>query len=161
ISDAPNHRVRKVTPNGLISTVAGNGQFGFSGDGGPATSAQLNSPRGVAADAFGNLFIADSGNLRVRTITPDGVIRTVAVNGLLGFSGDGYPARTARPSTTSVAPDAALFRSIAEAPNHRVRKVTPDGLIRTVAGNGLDSFGGDGGPATSAQLNLPGGVAVD
>jgi sugar lactone lactonase YvrE len=160
ISDPGNHRVRKVNTEGLISTVAGNGQFGYSGDGGSATSAQL-SPGGIAVDGSGNLFIVDSGNNRIRKITPDGVIRTVAGNGQLGFGGDGDPATSARLWPTSVAVDESGNLFIAESLNNRVRKVTPDGVIRTVAGNGTDSFGGDGGPATAAQLSSPEGLAVD
>jgi sugar lactone lactonase YvrE len=153
------NRVRRVTPDGVIRTVAGGLQDGFGGDGGPALSAHLSAPAGVALDAFGNLFIADSYNFRVRKITPDGVIRTVAGNGLVGFSGDGGPATSAQVFPMSVAVDGAGNLFIADLYN--VRKVTPDGLIRTIAGNGTNSFSGDGGTATSAQLDSPWRVAVD
>src|SRR5205814_404809 len=137
IADSANDRVRKVTPGGVISTVAGNGTEGFSGDGGPATSAQMNLPYGVAVDAAANLFIADSNNNRVRKITAGGVISTVAGNGTSGFSGDGGPATSAQLSGPySVAVDAIGNLFISEPGNQRVRRVTPGGLISTVAGNG-------------------------
>ena len=162
IADDQNHRMRKVTPGGVISTVAGNGIAGFGGDGGPATAASLSFPFGVAVDAGGNLFIGDLGNQRIRKVTPGGVISTVAGNGTFGFSGDGGPATAASLATPSgVAVDAGGNLFIAEQGNHRIRKVTPGGVISTVAGNGIAGFGGDGGPATAANLNFPAGVAVD
>ena len=167
-------RIRKVTPAGIISTVAGtggsDGDEGFSGDGGPATAAQLSYPRGVAVDATGNLFIADSDNDRIRKVTPDGVINTVAGGAVLregavfagGFSGDGGHATTARLfDPLGVAVDAAGNLFIADSGNNRIRKVTPDGVISTVAGTGMRGFEGDFGPAASARLNGPRGVAVD
>jgi sugar lactone lactonase YvrE len=165
IADSGNNGIRKVTPGGVISTVAGNGTAGFSGDGGPATSAQLR-PSGVAVDASGNLFIADSGNSRIRKVTLGGVISTVAGNGTAGFSGDGGPATSAGLSASGVAVDTAGNLFIADPGNNCVRKVTPAGMISTVAGNGIGGirnggFSGDGGPATSAQLYYPSGVAVD
>jgi len=162
IADTNNNRIRKVTPAGIISTVAGNGSFGFSGDGGPATSAQLSDPYGVGVDAAGNLFIADSPNDRVRMVTPGGVISTVAGNGTSGFSGDGGPATSAQlRGPVGVAVDTAGNLFIVDQGNACVRKVTLGGVISTVAGNGVYGFSGDGGPATSAQLNSPAGVAVD
>jgi sugar lactone lactonase YvrE len=155
-------RIRKVTPAGIISTVAGNGISGFSGDGGPATSAQLDEPVGVAVDAVGNLFVADSSGNRVRKVSPTGIISTVAGNGTSGFSGDGGPATSAQlQEPQAVAVDAAGNIFIADTNNHRIRKVTPAGIISTVAGNGTSGFGGDAGPATLAQLNEPRGVVVD
>ncbi len=162
IADTFNQRVRKVTPGGVISTVAGIGTKGFSGDGGPATSAQLFDSRGVAVDTAGNLFIADTFNQRVRKVTPGGVISTAAGNGTDGFSGDGGPATSAMlDSPSGVAVDTAGNLFIADTSNQRSRKVTPGGVISTVAGNGTDGFSGDGGPATSAMLDSPSGVAVD
>jgi uncharacterized protein (TIGR03437 family) len=163
IADSQNDRVRKVSPGGIISTVAGNGSQGFSGDGGPATSASLNQPFGVAVDAVGNPFIADTANSRVRKVSPGGIISTVAGNGTSGFSGDGGPATSASLYCPfGVAVDAAGNLFIADTYNYRVRKVSPGGIISTVAGNGsLGFFSGDGGPATSASLNWPYGVAVD
>jgi hypothetical protein len=155
--------VRKVTPDGLISTVAGNGIAGFSGDGGPATSARL-SAAGVAVDSSGNLFIADSDNHRVRKVTPDGLISTVAGNGIGGFNGDGVLATFAQLNTPSaVAVDGSGNLFINE--YQRIREVTrARGLISTVVGNELSyftTFSGDGGPAASAQIYRASGVAVD
>ena len=162
IADAGNNLIRKVTPSGVISAVAGNGTQGFSGDGGPATTAQLNYPRGVAVDTAGNLFIADTDNNLIRKVTPGGVISTVAGIGTQGFSGDSGPAISAQLfSPYGVAVDTAGNLFIADTVNNRIREVTPAGVINTVAGNGTQSSGGDGGPAISAQLFSPTGVAVD
>ena len=163
IGESGNHRIRKVSLDGIISTVAGNGTSGFSGDGGPASSAQLAFPRGVAVDAAGNLFIGEgeSGN-RIRKVSSNGIITTVAGNGTSGFSGDGGPATSAQISNPrSVAVDMAGNLFIADTQNHRIRKVSPDGTISTVAGNGTSGSGGDGGPATSAQLHFPQDVMMD
>jgi len=149
---------------GLISTVAGNGTAGFSGDGGPATSASLNDPAGVAVDSLGNLFISDWANERVRKVDANtGFISTVAGNGTEGFSGDGGPATSASLNDpTGVAVDSLGNLYIGEQDNERVRKVDANtGLISTVAGDGTKGFSGDGGPATSASLYEPSGVAVD
>ncbi len=163
IADYFNHRIRKVTPGGIITTVAGTTDgAGFSGDGGAATAAQLYEPFGVAFDADGNLFITDRGNHRIRKVTPGGSITTVAGTGTSGFSGDGGAATAAqlnRPSGVAVDSDGNLF--IADQGNNRIRKVTPGGIISTVAGTGTNGFSGDGGAATAAQLNRPAGVAVD
>ncbi|MEU9439079.1 RICIN domain-containing protein [Streptomyces sp. NPDC048252] len=162
IIDASNHRVRKITTDGRISTVAGTGIAGFSGDGGPATAARLNLPLGVAVDSAGVFYVADYSNHRVRKITTDGKISTVAGTGVAAFQGDGGPAVSAQlngPHEVEV--DGAGDLYIADASNHRVRKITTDGKISTVAGTGAAGFGGDGGPAASARLNIPVGVAVD
>ncbi|MFF4012722.1 RICIN domain-containing protein [Streptomyces sp. NPDC001717] len=162
IADSGNHRVRKITADGKISTVAGTGSAGFSGDGGPASSAQLNSPYGLVTDSTGALYIADSGNHRVRKITADGKISTVAGTGSAGFSGDDGPASSAQlNSPYGLVTDSTGALYIADSGNHRVRKITADGKISTVAGNGTGAFDGDGGPASSAQLNHPLGLAVD
>jgi sugar lactone lactonase YvrE len=162
VASEKQNRVYRVRVDGKLSLVAGDGTAGFSGDGGPATSAQLSEPVSVAVDAAGNLFVADAGNNRIRKVTPDGAISTVAGNGARGFSGDGGPATSAQLSEpVSVAADAADNLFIADALNNRIRKVTPDGVISTVAGNGTEGFSGDGGPATSAQLWYPRGVAID
>ncbi|MEU9581004.1 RICIN domain-containing protein [Streptomyces chilikensis] len=162
LSDHNNHRVRKVTTDGRIRTVAGTGTAGFGGDHGPALSAQLDCPREVAVDRAGNLYIADSENHRIRKVTADGQIRTVAGTGTAGFSGDGGPATSAELNCPyGVAVDSTGNLYIADTDNHRVRKVTPDGRIRTVAGTGTPGFSGDGSPAAAAQLNGPYGVAVD
>jgi sugar lactone lactonase YvrE len=148
---------------GIITTVAGNGIPGYSGDGGPATSASLSGPSGVVVDATGNLLIADSSNYRIRRVDAStGIITTVAGNGIRGFSGDGGPATSASLSPIGVAVDATGNLFIADTGNHRIRRVDEStGIITTVAGNGIRGFSGDGGPATSASLNYPTGVAVD
>jgi uncharacterized protein (TIGR03437 family) len=159
ISDVSNYRVRKVT-NGVITTVAGNGTLGFSGDNGPATIAQLNRPRGLAVDSGGNLYIADSANNRVRKVS-NGVITTVAGNGTAGFSGDnGFATSAGLNVPTGIAVDAGGSLYFTEVQNERVRKVA-NGVITTVAGNGRQGFGGDNGPATSGQLDEPFGLALD
>ncbi len=162
IADRFNHRIRKVSPGGIISTVAGNGERGFSGDGGPATSTSLNRPLGVTVDAADNLYIADTDNHRIRKVSPGGIITTVAGTGEAGFSGDEGPATSALLNLPqSVTVDAAGNLYIADTQNNRIRKVSADGIMTTVAGNGDLGFSGDGGLATSASLNLPRGVAVD
>ncbi|MCY4595485.1 MAG: NHL repeat-containing protein, partial [Bryobacterales bacterium] len=162
IADSWNDRVRKVDRAGVITTVAGTGERGYGGDGGPAASAQLYSPRGVAVDGSGNLYIADSSNDRVRRVDLAGVITTVAGTGALGYGGDSGPAVNARLGDPSaVAVDASGNLYIADGWNHRVRKVDRAGVITTVAGTGERGYGGDGGPAASAQLTFPRGVAVD
>jgi uncharacterized protein (TIGR03437 family) len=162
LSDTDNHRVRMVSASGVISTLAGTGVAGFSGDGGPASAAQLNLPYGLAADLAGYVYVADLGNDRVRRIGPDGVIATVAGNGIHGSSGDGGAAIGAQLLTPrNVAVDTAGNFYFSEFDGHRVRKVTPAGIISTVAGTGVAGFGGDGFPAVNAQLAFPAGLAVD
>jgi uncharacterized protein (TIGR03437 family) len=156
IADPVNYRVRKVS-NGVITTAAGNGTQGFSGDNGLAASAQLSGPTGIAVDSAGNLYIADSGDIRK---VSNRVITTVAGNGTPGFSGDNGPATSAQLSGPwGVAVDSAGNLYIADTYNSRIRKVT-NGAITTVAGNGTQSFSGDNGPATSAQLYGSHGVAA-
>jgi sugar lactone lactonase YvrE len=161
IADAGAHRVRKVDASGVVTTVAGTGTAGFSGDAGPATSAMLSSPSGVAVDGAGNLYIADLQNMRVRRVDKDGIISTVAGNGRRGFGGDGGPATRASfngPNRVAVDRSGALY--VADVANHRIRKVDTRGIITTVAGNGRAGFSGDGGPATRASLDEPWDVAV-
>src|SRR5215471_4099100 len=161
IADAGANRVRKVDASGVETTVAGTGTEGFSGDGGPATSAMLNSPSGVAVDSAGNLYIADLQNQRIRRVDRHGVITTVAGSGRSGFSGDGGPATRARlnmPNRVAVDRSGALY--VADAVNNRIRKVDTRGIITTVAGNGKAGFSGDGGPATRASFDEPWDVAV-
>ncbi len=162
VADALNNRIRALSPGGAISTVAGTGAHGFSGDGGPATGATLGAPRGVAAvPGGGGYLIPDTDDDRVRLVRPDGVIVTVAGDGTRGFSGDGGPATDAeldRPFAAVALAGGGLL--IADTGNDRVRKVSGDGTIVTVAGNGIRGFGGDGGPATSASLNSPHNLAV-
>ncbi len=161
IADRDNARIRKVS-GGTISTVAGTGTAGYSGDGGQATSAQLSNPYGIAVDTQGNLYIADLSNNRVRKVTAAGVISTVAGTGTAGYSGDGGQATSAQlKNPIAVAVDTQGNLYIADYGNYRVRKVTAAGVISTVAGTGTAGYSGDGGQATSAQLNSPAGVAVD
>jgi uncharacterized protein (TIGR03437 family) len=167
IVDAGNTRIRKVTPASVISTVAGNGSHGFSGDGGPATAASFswgfNGHLGIAVDSSGNLYIPDTSNQRVRKVDTSGNISTVAGSGARDNSGDGGAATSAGlvdPIAVVVDPSGNLY--IAEFAGNRVRKVSPSGIITTAAGGGpLGSSNGDGGPATNAVLNAPFAVALD
>ena len=159
IADSANQRVRKVT-GGTITTIAGNGNEGYSGDGGPATSASLNQPWGVAVDSAGNVYIADSDNNRIRKVS-GGTITTIAGNGERSFFGDGGLAtRASLACPTGLTIDSAGDLYVADRYNNRIRKVS-GGTIATVAGNGTSQYYGDGGLATSASLNQPLGVAVD
>jgi trimeric autotransporter adhesin len=162
IADAYNNRIRKVDPSGVISTFAGNGTAGYSGDGGAATAAELSYPRGVAVDGSGNVYIADQNNNRVRKVAPSGFISTFAGNGTAGYSGDGGAATAAKLYyPTGVAVDGSGNVYIADYFNHRIRKVDPSGVISTIAGNSNVGYSGDGGAATAAKLYYPLGVAVD
>jgi sugar lactone lactonase YvrE len=163
IADLLNHRVRKVSAAGVITTIAGNGTPEFSGDGGPAINAELNQPLGVALDGAGNVYIADADNNLIRKVDAlTGTITTVAGNGIPGDSGDDGPATSAEMLFPfRVAVDGAGNLYIAD-DNNRIRKVdAATGFITTVAGNGTAGFSGDNGPATAAQLNGPRGVALD
>jgi DNA-binding beta-propeller fold protein YncE len=161
IADTANNRVRKVSPGGIITRVAGSGVRGFSGDGGLATSASLWNPSGLAVDAAGNLYIADASNNRIRKVSPSGIITTVAGGGT-GYFSDGGPATSGSlVFVQGVAVDPAGNLYIADRYTMCIRKVSPSGTISTVAGNGLWAFSGDGGPATSASLSWPDGVALD
>jgi hypothetical protein len=160
IVDQGNSKVRRVAPDGTITTVAGNGTAGFSGDGGPATSAQLNAPNAAVMRANGDILIADSNNHRVRLVS-GGSIMTVVGDGTATFGGDGGPASAAKvrfPVGLAVTSDGGYL--IADNDNHRIRQVDAGGNIATVAGTGTPGYNGDGIAATSAQLNNPSGVAV-
>jgi cysteine-rich repeat protein len=163
IADRNNGRIRRVETNGVITTVAGTGLGGFSGDGGPSAAAQISGGvTGVTIDNRGRLLIVDGGNKRLRRIDEQGVINTVAGTGATGAAGDGGPATSAplrRPSSVAAGPDGAFF--VADFDGHRVRRIAVDGTITTVAGIGAAGFAGDGGPATSALLSHPAGIAVD
>jgi sugar lactone lactonase YvrE len=162
VADTGNNRVRRIATNGIIMTVAGNGSSAYSGDGGPGTNASLRSPNRVALDASGNLLISDGNNNRIRRLDRSGVITTLAGNGTPSFLGDGGPATNASlHSPTAIAMDALTNLFIADSLNHRIRKVSADGVITTVAGNGSATFSGDGGPATNASLYRPSGLAVN
>jgi uncharacterized repeat protein (TIGR01451 family) len=161
IDEIGNNCIRKVAPNGIITTVAGTGTAGFSGDGGLAIDAMLNAPAGVAVDSQGNIFIAD-GNNRIRKVAPNGIITTVAGTGIAGYSGDGGQATNAELNTPEfVRLDGYGNLFFTEPPNNIIRKVAANGIISTVAGNGTQGHSGDGGPATSAELGNPNGLALD
>jgi uncharacterized protein (TIGR03437 family) len=161
VSDNADHRIRRVTSDGLIRTVAGTGAIGFAGDNGPATSASLNEPEGIAIDANNNLYIADQLNNRIRRVDTQGIITTFAGTGVAGDSGDGGSATGATLNQpTGVAADSGNIY-VAERGGNRVRKISPNGTITTIAGTGAGASTGDGGPAVQASLNQPGGVAVD
>ena len=162
IADVGDHRIRKVDSTGTITTIAGTGEFGFSGDGGPAVEAELYDPAGVAVDSAGNLYIADTGNGRIRKVDSTGTITTIAGTGEFGFSGDGGPAVEAELyDPAGVAVDSAGNLYIADTGNQRIRKIDSTGTITTIAGTGEYGFSGDGGPAAVARLAFPNGVAVD
>lgn len=162
IADTYNHRIRRVSPDGIISTIAGTGALGFGGDGGPGTEASLAYPTGIAVADDGALYIADTRNHRIRKLAADGTITTVAGTGAAGFNGDGGPATLARlnnPRDVAAAPDGKLY--IVDRENRRIRMVDADGLIATVAGTGSSGFNGDRGQATQASLRAPYGITVD
>ena len=165
ISDKWNYCIRKVSKStGIITTVAGNGTPGYSGDGDSATSAELSEPMGVAIDNSGNIYIADAYNYRIRKVSAvTGIITTVAGNGTSGYAGDGATATLAELSEPNgVAVDTAGNIFIADTYNNRIRKVTVNtGIVITVAGNGSNNCGGDEGAATSAELFDPNGLTID
>jgi uncharacterized protein (TIGR03437 family) len=163
-ADTGNSRIRKLATNGIITTVAGGGGAGYTGDGGPATSAQLDRADGVAVDASGNIYIADSLNYVIRKVTAaTGVISTIAgTGGAKGYTGDGGPATSAKlnlPVDLVVDPSGNIYFS--DQDNDVIRKIATNGVITTFAGSGRAGFAGDGGPATSASMNGPSGVALD
>jgi RHS repeat-associated protein len=157
---AGNNRIRRVAPDGYITTMAGTGVAGYSGDDGPATQAELNGPWRVAVDGRGVVYIADTGNHRIRQVTPFGFITTAAGSGAAGSDGDGGPAIHAQlnaPTGLALGADGSLY--IADTDNRRVRWVQPDGVMTTIAGNGSCCYGGDNGPATQARLGVVLGLA--
>ena len=153
--------VARISADGVVSRFAGTGASGYRTDGVPANGTRLNAPNDVAVDTSGNVYIADTGNHRIRKVTPDGKIQTVAGNGVAGFQGDSETVASlalAMPSGISL--DEAGNLLIADTDNNRIRMVTPQGALRTIAGNGIDGFSGDGGPARNAQLRSPVDVAA-
>jgi sugar lactone lactonase YvrE len=163
IADRDHDAIREVDTNGVISTVAGTGQRGYSGDGGPAIQAKLNRPLNVVFDAAGNMYIADENNARIRKVDTNGIIRTIGGTGSLGCSGDGGAATAApiqNPNDIGFGPDGSLY--IAEGECHVVRRIDAQGIIRPVVGTGgVGCSGFGGGAALSALLSDPGSLTFD
>lgn len=156
IADSGNHKIRKVTPAGIISTVAGTGTAGNTGDGGQATAARLRMPFDMAFGPDGSMYIADRANHKIRRVAPNGIISTYAGTGTAGYTGDGIAATSARLNTPyGVDVDADGNVYIADFDNERVRKVDTNHIITTIAGTGIPTIDGDGGPATEAGLHKP------
>ncbi len=161
-ADATNSVVRKINLAGVITTVAGNNTFGYSGDGGDATNAQLNTPTGVFVDTGGNLFIADYANQYIRKVNPSGIISTIAGIGTPGYTSDGVPATTAALNyPVAVTVDLPGNVYISDLFNHRVRKINTAGIISTFAGNGVGTYSGDAAAATAAGIPYPEGIVID
>jgi DNA-binding beta-propeller fold protein YncE len=161
IADFGNHRIRKVTPDGSMQTVAGTGKSGYSGDGGPATKAQLNGPYGVFAEPDGSFLIGDSFNNAIRKVDARGVIHTLAGNGRPGYGGDGGPARHALlDAPQSIYVDSSGRTYIGDEHNHSIRLVDATGVISRFAGTGVVGFSPDGTPAQAARLNDPENLMV-
>jgi len=162
VADVDAQVIRYVTPDGVISTVAGNGSRGYSGDGGQATSAELNSPTRMRLDAGGNLYFCDTNNHAVRRVDKSGIITTVAGTGTLGYSGDNGPATAARlntPYDLRFAPNGDLY--VADTGNNVIRRIDHSGVVTTVVGIGIGGFAGDGTEARLARLNHPSGINFD
>jgi sugar lactone lactonase YvrE len=168
-SDQGNQRIRIIHTNGIVETLAGDGTPGYSGDGGPSVNARINAPFGQAAqpggrlaiDTLDRIYIADTSNHRIRMIDNDGTINTIVGTGVAGYSGDGGSALEAQldtPSDVEITADGTIY--IADTMNNVIRRVTPDGVITTVAGTGESGFEGDGGPAEQAKLNRPYGITM-
>ena len=161
VADTRNQRIRRIDTEGIITTIAGMGERGYSGDNGPAIKARLHDPASVAVDDEGNVYIADVANNRIRHIDTSGTITTIAGSGEpgvggRGYSGDGGPsveAKLAYPSDVIV--DRAGNLYVADTDNHRIRRIDAEGIITTIAGMGERGYSGDNGPATEAQLNFP------
>ena len=160
-TDDYNNRIRKINTSGIISTIAGTGTGAYSGDNGPATAAEIYSPHGIAIDATGNLYFADLGNKCVRKISTSGIITTIAGQGSSGM-GDGGPATAAEfTDPYGIAFDNSGNLYVSEYYGERIRKINAAGIITTVAGTGFAGFAGDNGPATDAKLKAPSGIALD
>ena len=165
ICEQGNCVIRKIDTSGIITTIAGNGVFGYSGDGGLATNAKLNTPQGVAIDSSGNIYIADTSNNRIRKVDTGGIITTIAGNGVKGYSGDGGQATLAKISLnyeifSNISFDMYGTLYIADTDNNRIRKVDISGIITTIAGDGTPAFSGDGGLSVNSQIKYPNGITV-
>ena len=162
IADSGNNKIRKIDPSGVVTTVAGTGYPGSSGDNGQATQATLLSPTGVAVGADGSVYVADQGNNKIRKVDPSGVITTIAGNGTQGCYGNyihGTFAELNHPSAVSVGPDGSVY--LADTDNDQIRRVSPSGTISSIAGTcGTHGSSGDGGPALGALLNGPTSLAA-
>ncbi|MCW3121794.1 MAG: hypothetical protein JWQ38_1286 [Flavipsychrobacter sp.] len=161
IADEFNYAIRKVDTHGIITTIAGKGVYGYSGDGGPAQDAQLQVSD-VAVDKYGTVYIADGNDNVIRAVDTMGIIRTIAGDGTFGYSGDGGPATAATfrgPGGIKTDRDGNIY--ISDCNNNRIRMINTSGIISTIAGNGVAGYSGDGGSATSAQISGPSGVAID
>ena len=161
VSSYTRNQIYRVAADGTLKVIAGTGSAGFSGDNGPAVHASLNAPWGLAADAAGNIYFADSYNHRVRRITPEGLITTIAGDGTADSGGDGGPAASAHlyyPVEVAIAGSGTLYITDN---SHRVRKLTPAGIISAVAGTGVAGYNGDGGAAAAVQLHYPRALALD
>ncbi|MBL7691977.1 MAG: T9SS type A sorting domain-containing protein [Flavipsychrobacter sp.] len=162
IVDTKNHCIRKVNSAGIISTIAGDGTAGYSGDGGPATAAKLYIPSKIALDGAGNIIFVDNGNFCIRKINAAGIISTIVGTGTAGNSGDGGPATAAQINgSPGLAIDAAGNIFFSDVTKNTIRKVSTTGIVSTIAGCGLSGYMGDGGPATAARFNEPFGIALD
>ncbi len=164
IADGFNKRIRKISPNGIITTIAGN-PAGNELDNGPAKLIKIGMPMSIALGPDGSIYFAEDARHRIRKIDPEGSISVVAGTGSYGLSGDGGPAKLAQlnaPGDIALAPDGSIY--IADANNHRIRRIDPNGIITTIAGTGTGSdgggFAGDGGPASLARLKYPNGIAI-
>ena len=161
IADYQNHRVRKISNTGVITTFAGTGTAGFSGNGGPATAAQLVYPIDVKVDLAGNVYIVSNQGTAIRKVDTNGII-TLFAGSSTGYNGDGGAATAAAlGSPQYIATDLNGNIYISDYLNHRIRKINSSGTISTIAGNGTNGTSGDGGPATAAALNFPNGIAID
>jgi len=161
ISDQLNNRIREVTTDGLIRTIAGTGKAAYGGDNGPALKANFAHPMGVAVDANGNVYVADRENNRIRKISVDGTIRTVIGSGRKGQSENGPALSISLDFPHGVAIDAKGTLYVADTFNHRIRRLDSDGVVRVVAGSGKQEFIGDAGPAIQAGLGAPDSLAID
>ncbi len=162
ISDVAESVIRRVDADGVISTFVGNGTSGYSGDGGPATEAQIASPTRMRVDSEGQLYFCDTTNSAIRRVDRDGIVSTIAGTGTSGFTGDGGPAAEAQlatPYDVLIGPSGELY--VADTGNGAVRRIDADGVISTVVGIGIPGFGGDGGDAVNCQLDGPSGLALD